>query len=50
MAGTPHHAGISGKKKGPEIIRALQFGGVDRAPNNTALQPDLAKQRHGERS
>ncbi|MXS81434.1 hypothetical protein ABF86_12190 [Nitrosomonas sp. GH22] len=27
MAGTPRGAGISGKKKGPEIIRALQFGG-----------------------
>ena len=27
MAGTPRHAGISGKKKGPETIRALQFGG-----------------------
>lgn len=26
-ARTPCHAGISGKKKGPEIIRALQFGG-----------------------
>ena len=28
LAGTPRGVGISGKKKGPEIIRALQFGGV----------------------
>jgi len=27
MAGTPRGAGISGKKKGPEIIRALVDGG-----------------------
>ena len=27
MAGTPRGAGISGKKKGPEIIRALVYGG-----------------------
>ena len=27
-AGTPRYAGISGKKKGPEIIRALQYGGA----------------------
>ena len=26
-AGTPRHAGISGKKKGPETIRALVSGG-----------------------
>ena len=34
LAGTPRGAGISGKKKGPEIIRALQFGGGggDRTP------------------
>ena len=30
LAGTPRGAGISGKKKGPEIIRALQFGGQSR--------------------
>lgn len=27
LAGTPRGVGISGKKKGSEIIRALQFGG-----------------------
>ena len=27
LAATPRGVGISGKKKGPEIIRALQFGG-----------------------
>lgn len=27
-ARTPHHAGISGKKKGPEILRALVDGGA----------------------
>ncbi len=36
MAGTPRHAGISGKKKGPETIRALQFGGGnDDLPQNS---------------
>lgn len=28
LAGTPRGVGISGKKKGSEIIRALQFGGA----------------------
>ena len=28
QAGTPRHAEISGKKKGPETIRALQIGGA----------------------
>ena len=28
LAGTPRGVGISGKKKGPEIIRALQSGGA----------------------
>lgn len=27
VAGIPRGAGISGKKKGPEIIRALVYGG-----------------------
>lgn len=35
MAGTPRGAGISGKKKGPETIRALVYGGPkeDRTPD-----------------
>jgi len=36
MAGTPRGAGISGKKKGPETIRTLQFGGGGR--NWTAVR------------
>ena len=30
VAGTPRGAGISGKKKGPETIRALVYGGGGR--------------------
>ena len=37
-AGAPRGAGISGKKKGPETIRALQFGG-GRADQRTASSP-----------
>lgn len=35
MAATPRGAGISGKKKGPETIRALVYGGPkeDRTPD-----------------
>lgn len=38
MVGTPRGAGISGKKKGPETIRTLQFGGADA----TGIQPTLS--------
>ena len=30
LAGTPRYAGIPGKKKGPEIFRALVYGGGTR--------------------
>ena len=33
LAGTPRHAGISGRKKGPEIFRALvngRLGSIER--------------------
>ena len=42
VAGTPRGAGISGKKKGPETIRTLQFGGVG-STENRAQGPDLRK-------
>ena len=41
MAGTPRGAGISGKKKGPETIRTLQFGGVgspEKCPETSKLR------------
>lgn len=36
--GTPRHAGIRAKKKGPETIRALLIGGADA----TGIQPTLS--------
>jgi hypothetical protein len=45
QAGTPRHAGISGKKKGPETIRALWIGGLGSTKNSS--QPVVNQQLHG---
>ena len=42
LAGTPRGVGISGKKKGPEIIRALQFGGGTRNRTRVRIPTRIA--------
>ena len=37
-AGTPRGAGISGKKKGPETIRALVVGSIEQSPETLVPQ------------
>ena len=41
MAGTPRGAGPSGKKKGPEIVRALVYGGGTRNRTRVRFQNQI---------